>query len=64
MEKLTEEQKKEILSTFWDNHMTEYIASRNDYYKTNDGLVIEIESQTNYRLRTNFGMTMKQMHQQ
>ena len=41
--KLSEEQKKEVLSKVWDGHMVEYIASRNDCYKTNDGLVIEIE---------------------
>lgn len=54
MEKLTEEQKKEILSTFWDNHMTEYIASKNDYYKTNDGLVIEIEKSNKLSIEKEF----------
>lgn len=52
--KLTEEQKKEVLSKVWDSHMTEYIASRTDYYKTNDGLVIEIEKSNKLSIEKEF----------
>lgn len=41
--KLSEEQKKDVLLKDWDDHMVEYIASKNDFYKTKDGLVIEID---------------------